>query len=118
MNRFLGIEKIIAKRPDVEHQNYRTKSGLESVPAPYYTFQSEKKKAKNKAETPAVIAPISHLHILHFDSNRELDLPDAPPEKTEIPFFPNMKKAEEDYNSIDYQLIVFNLWKTKARELF
>lgn len=77
--------------------------------------KTEEKKVVHKRDTPAVITPLDTLHILRVQE-RETDLPNAPTEKEEIPLIPDMKKAEEDYNSVDYQIIAFNLWKSKARE--
>lgn len=77
----------------------------------------EKKEPVHKRDTAAVIEPLNMIHILRVQE-RETDLPSAPAEKEEIPIIPDMKKAEEDYNSIDYQIIAFNLWKSKAREFF
>ncbi len=67
----------------------------------------------SKSEEPQEIKPISDSHIIKF-LNRDIDLPDSPKEP-EMPIVPDMKRAEEDYNSIDYQIIAFNLWKSKAR---
>ena len=74
-------------------------------------------KQRNEQKSEVVIEPINALHALRIEA-REAELPEAPKEKVEIPLIPDMKKAEEDYNSVDYQIIAFNLWKSKAREAF
>lgn len=66
----------------------------------------------SKSPQQEEIKPIDDLHVLKF-IGRELDLPDSP-KPQEMPVIPDQKKAEEDYNSIDYQLIAFNLWKAKS----
>ncbi len=88
-------------------------SPLEAMPT-----SIEKATPKKKSEQPEhILQPVSFNHMLNIEG-RETDLPDAPKEDFECPAVPDMKKAEEDYNSIDYQIIAFNLWKSKARELF
>ncbi len=84
-------------------------SALEKIPVP------EKFKKKQEQDPDDVIKPMDPLHILRVQ-NREQDLPSAPKEKADIPIIIDQKKAEEDYNSIDYQIIAFNLWKSKARD--
>lgn len=103
MDRFYDhIENVVEKEK-------KKQTGLEAIP----TREDEKKR-----RDPAIILqPITTNHVLRVQ-NREIDLPEAPEEKMEIPVIPDMKKAEEDYNSIDYQIIAFNLWKSKAKELF
>lgn len=66
----------------------------------------------SKSPQQQEIKPIDDLHVIKF-IGRELDLPDSPKQQ-EIPVIPDQKKADEDYNSIDYQLIAFNLWKAKS----
>ena len=106
MDRFYNhIENLVEKEK-------KQQSGLESIPQK--TEQSEQKK---RADPTIILQPITPNHILRVQ-NREIDLPEAPDEKMEIPVIPDMKKADEDYNSIDYQIIAFNLWKSKAKELF
>ena len=72
---------------------------------------------KKKSEPDHILQPVSFNHMLKIEG-LETDLPESPKEEVECPIVPDMKKAEEDYNSIDYQMIAFNLWKSKARELF
>lgn len=104
MDRFYDhIENLVEKE--------KKQQGLESIP------QNTKPVQKKKADPTIILQPIGQGHILRVQ-NREIDLPEAPKENTEIPVVPDMKKAEEDYNSIDYQIIAFNLWKSKAKELF
>ncbi|MBI5002349.1 hypothetical protein HZC31_03120 [Candidatus Woesearchaeota archaeon] len=105
MDRFYNhIENLVEKEK-------KEQSGLESIP------QKTEAVQKKKADPTIILQPITPNHILRVQ-NREIDLPEAPEEKMEIPVIPDMKKAEEDYNSIDYQIIAFNLWKSKAKELF
>jgi len=105
MDRFYNhIENLVEKEK-------KEQSGLESIP------QKTEAVQKKKADPAIILQPITPNHILRVQ-NREIDLPEAPEEKMEIPVIPDMKKAEEDYNSIDYQIIAFNLWKSKAKELF
>ncbi len=110
MDRFYNhIENLVEKEK-------KEQSGLESIPQK--TEQSDiPVQQKKKADPTIILQPITPNHILRVQ-NREIDLPEAPEEKMEIPVIPDMKKAEEDYNSIDYQIIAFNLWKSKAKELF
>ncbi len=104
MDRFYNhIENFVEKEK-------KKQTGLESIP-------SEKEGEKKRADPTIILQPITPNHILRVQ-NREIDLPEAPEEKMEIPIIPDMKKADEDYNSIDYQIIAFNLWKSKAKELF
>ncbi len=104
MDRFYNhIGNLVEKKKE--------QSGLESIP------QNAEQVQKKKADPTIILQPIGQGHILRVQ-NREIDLPEAPEEKVEIPVVPDMKKAEEDYNSIDYQIIAFNLWKSKAKELF
>lgn len=79
--------------------------------------EKKENQQKKKSEPGLGVEPISHSHILRVE-NRVIDLPESPHEKQEIPIIPDIKKAEEDYNSIDYQIIAFNLWRSKAKELF
>ncbi len=103
MDRFYNhIENLVEKEK-------KKQTGLEAIP----TGENEKKRG----DPTIILQPITPNHILRVQ-NREIDLPEAPEEKMEIPIIPDMKKAEEDYNSIDYQIIAFNLWKSKAKELF
>lgn len=67
----------------------------------------------SKAKEPEEIKPISDSHVIKFLS-REIDLPDSPKQQ-EMPVIPDQKKADADYNSIDYQIIAFNLWRSKER---
>ena len=82
-------------------------------------FVNNKKQKQSSAEhisTEHILQPVSFNHMLKIEG-LETDLPESPKEEFECPAVPDMKKAEEDYNSIDYQMIAFNLWKSKAREL-
>ena len=99
------IDSVVEKKQQPEE------SQLEAMPQP------EKKEQKKKSSPYLILQPISPIHVLRIET-RETDLPDAAEERMEIPIVPDMKKADEDYNSIDYQIIAFNLWKSKAKELF
>ncbi len=103
------IDSVVEKKGEKQQQS--EESQLETMPEP------EKKEQKKKASPYMILQPISPIHVLRIET-RVTDLPDAPAEKMEVPIIPDMKKAEEDYNSIDYQIIAFNLWKSKAKELF
>lgn len=63
-----------------------------------------KEKPKEKEPEPRVILePISRFVAFGtYTVNR------VEPEKVEIPVIIDMKKAEDDYNSIDYMVIDFN----------
>ena len=80
------------------------KSALERITVPVRKIE----------DTDDIIKPTNHIDVIKMQT-REHELPNAPEESPDIPAIPDMKKAEEDYNSIDYQLIAFNLWKNKAQ---
>ncbi len=64
----------------------------------------------------SVLKPVSQRHILQIQDRIDPVELDDPQEN--VPAIPDIKKAVEDYNSIDYQIIAMNLWKSKAREFF
>ncbi|MBI5073156.1 hypothetical protein HZA99_05025 [Candidatus Woesearchaeota archaeon] len=105
----ISLDKYVEQEKQGNQKKREQESPLEQMPAP--------KQQKKSAEPEFILQPVSFNHMLNIEG-RETDLPDAPKEKMECPAVPDMKKAEEDYNSIDYQMIAFNLWKSKARELF
>ncbi|MFA6888212.1 MAG: hypothetical protein WC254_01830 [Candidatus Woesearchaeota archaeon] len=97
----------------------RDKNGqIISRASPLEKMQVPEKLKKHQEPYPDdIIKPMDTNHILRVQ-NRDQDLPSAPKETAQIPLIPDQKKADEDYNSVDYQIIAFNLWKSKARESF
>lgn len=97
---------------DTTVENRKKSSGLEKI--------QEKAPQPFKKPEPVPhqsLKPVEFITFLQMES-RELNLPELKEEKEEVPIIPDIKKAEEDYNSIDYQIIAANLWKSKAKELF
>ena len=100
---------------DTSIDSYLKTQKKESI-SPLEAMPKLQQSQKNNT-VPPLICPVPQNHILRVQE-RETDLPDAPKEETEIPIILDMKKAEEDYKSIDYQVLAFNLWRSKARESF
>lgn len=97
---------------DTTVENCKNSSGLEKIPQ-----KSPQPFKKPEPELHKALKPVEFITVLQMES-RELNLPELKEEKEEVPIIPDLKKAEEDYNSIDYQIIAANLWKSKAKELF
>lgn len=72
------------------------------------------KKVSPKPTT--VLRPVSQRHILQILNRVEPAGLDDPQEN--VPAIPDVRKAVADYNSVDYQIIAMNLWKSKSREFF
>ncbi len=72
-------------------------------------------KVPQKTAT-STLKPVSQRHILQILDRIDPVGLDDPQEN--VPAIPDIKKAMRDYNSIDYQIIAMNLWKSKAREFF
>ncbi len=106
------IDTVVEKQKRTSSQ-----SKLEAIPPLEKSAASESGEIKKRSNPYMILRPIDPKHILRIET-RETDLPESPKETVDIPVIPDMKKAEEDYNSIDYQIIAFNLWKAKAKELF
>lgn len=118
-----NIERIIGidvERDKINHNidDKKTESDLEKLPEISdikNNQQPSHKKSISKSEPEVIVGPIDTIRLLQME-NRELYFPELKKEKKDIPIIPDIKKAEEDYNSVDYQIIAMNLWKAKARE--
>jgi hypothetical protein len=112
MDRFQTIEKLPLRGQQntgtiertVESRVVPEQSRLESMPAPRGIHVQQEE----------VLQPIQQNHMLRCQTRVE---PPGLQKSMETPVVPNVKKAIDDYNSVDYQIIAMNLWKTTAREL-
>ena len=76
----------------------------------------ERIKKPKKSHPKELLQPVDHLHMLKVERgyyrapmiDQDIDLPPVP----------DICIAIEDYNSVDYQIIVFNLWRSKAKRSF
>jgi len=78
----------------------------------------DKVGAVRKRQGPErILKPVTELHLLRLE-NRLAHTPGMPKEDAKIPVILDMKKAAEDYNSIDYHVLAMNLWRNAAKEEF
>jgi len=69
-----------------------------------------------KKDPADVVHPVSQQHILRLE-NRPEHTPGQPKNNVEFPVKIDMRKVEEDYNSVDYQILAMNLWQNQAKEI-
>jgi hypothetical protein len=71
-------------------------------------------KKPSRHASDEILKPVSPLHALRCQTRVYIPEPEN---SVETPAVIDVKKAVDDYNSVDYQIIAMNLWRNTAKEL-
>jgi hypothetical protein len=107
MDRFSSLER---------RESLRSIDGaVQPKPQPISRLEEIKPSRGIHVRQEHVLQPVRQQHMLNCEGRQEE--PPGMRKSLDMPAVPDVKKAVEDYNSIDYQIIAMNLWKSTAREL-